>query len=68
MFLVKEPRRKGICSQAYLNQVLEAVVFPYYNKLSVKQKVEFRFIEDRAKVQVRKVRLPYLNRRIHRFD
>ena len=68
MFLVKEPGRKGICSQAYLNQVLEAVVFPYYNKLSAKQKAEFRFIEDGAKVHVRKARLPCLNRGIRRFD
>ena len=68
VFLVKEPGRKGIYSQAYLNQVLKAVVFPYYDKLSTKQKVEFRFMEDRAKVHVGKVRLPCLNRGIYGFD
>jgi hypothetical protein len=50
VFLVKEPGKKGICSTAYLNQVLEAVVFPYYNSLTPEQKVEFIFIEDGAKV------------------
>ena len=68
MFLVKEPRRKGICSQAYLNPVLEAVVFPYYDKLSAKQKAKFRFMEDGAKVHVGKARLPRLNREIRGFD
>jgi transposase len=68
IFLVKEPGRKGICSQAYLNQVLEAVVFPFYNQLSDKQKEEFIFMEDGAKVHKGKARLPCLNRGICGFD
>jgi hypothetical protein len=65
---VKEPRRKGICSQAYLNQVLKAVVFPFYDQLSDKQKEEFIFIEDGAKVDKGKARLLRLNRGIRGFD
>lgn len=37
VFLVKELGKKGICSTAYLNQVLEAVVFPFYDSLTPKQ-------------------------------
>jgi hypothetical protein len=68
VFLVREPRRRGICSQAYLNQVLEAVVFPYYKKLSAKQKAEFKFMENGSKVHLGKARLPRLNLGIHGFD
>jgi hypothetical protein len=60
VFLVKEPGRKGICSAAYLNQVLEAVVFPFYNTLTDKQKGEFIFMEDGAKMHKGKARLPRL--------
>ncbi len=52
----------------YLNQVLKAVVFPFYNKLSDKQKEEFIFIEDSAKVHKGKARLPRLNRGIRGFN
>ena len=68
VFLVKEPGKKGVCSQAYLNQMLKAVVFPYYDKLSAKQKAEFRFMEDGAKVHAGKARLPRLNRGMRGFD
>ena len=57
VFLVKES-----------GQVLEAVVFPYYDKLSAKQKAEFRFMEDGAKVHAGKARLPRLNRGMRGFD
>jgi hypothetical protein len=66
--LVKEEGKKGICSTAYLNQVLKAVVFPFYNSLTLEQKAEFMFIKDRAKVHKGKARLPCLNRRIRGFD
>ena len=52
----------------YLNQVLKAVVFPFYNKLSDKQKEEFIFMEDGVKVHKGKARLPRLNRGIRGFD
>jgi len=68
IFLVKEEGRRGIYSAVYLNQVLKAVVFPFYNKLSDKQKEEFIFIEDSAKVHKGKARLPRLNRGIRGFD
>jgi hypothetical protein len=48
--LVKEPGKKGICSTAYLNQVLEAVIFPCHDSLTSTQKEEFIFMEDEAKV------------------
>jgi hypothetical protein len=66
--LVKEEGKKGICSTAYLNQVLEAVVFPFYDSLTLEQKAEFIFMEDRAKVHKGKARLPRLNRGICGFD
>jgi hypothetical protein len=28
-FIVKEEERKGVCSQAYLNQVLKPVIFSF---------------------------------------
>ena len=57
VFLVKEEGKRGICSTAYLNQVLEAVVFPFYDSLTSAQKEEFIFMEDGAKVHKGKARL-----------
>lgn len=68
VFLVKEDGKKGICSTAYLKQVLEAVVFPFYDSLTDEQKAEFIFIEDGSKVHKGKARLPRLNRGIRGFD
>jgi hypothetical protein len=44
--MVKEEGRKGIYSQAYLNQVLEPIIFPFWASLTDEQKQEWRFIED----------------------
>jgi hypothetical protein len=30
VFLEKKPERKGVCSQAYLEQVLEPIIFPLF--------------------------------------
>jgi hypothetical protein len=68
VFLVKELGKKGICSIAYLNQVLEAVIFPFYDTLTDDQKAEFIFIEDRAKIHKGKAKLPRLNRGIRGFN
>ena len=68
VFLVKEEGKKGICSTAYLNQVLEAVVFPFYDSLTSAQKEEFIFMEDGVKVHKGKAQLPCLNRGIYGFD
>ena len=68
VFLVKEPGKKGICNTAYLNQVLEAVIFPFYDTLTDDQKAEFIFMEDRAKIYKGKAKLPRLNRGIRGFD
>jgi hypothetical protein len=68
VFLVKEPKKKGICSTAYLNQVLKTVVFSFYNSLTPKQQEKFIFIKDRAKVYKEKARLSRLNKGIRGFD
>jgi hypothetical protein len=61
VFLEKKPARKGVYSQAYLEQVLEPVIFPYFNSLSKSQKEEFIFMEDGSKVYKGNTRLPRLN-------
>jgi transposase len=68
VFLTKEEGRRGICSTAYLKQVLEEVVFPYYNQLDENEQEEFIFIEDRSKVHKGKARLPKLEKGIRGFD
>ena len=68
IFLVKELGKKGICSIAYLNQVLNPIVFSWFNSLSVKQKEEFLFIEDRAKIYKSIVKLLRKLRGLRGFD
>jgi transposase len=68
VFLEKGEGRKGVCSQVYLEQVLEGVIFPYYDSLSKKRKEEFIFMEDGSKVHKGKARLPKLNKGIGGFD
>ena len=63
VFLEKLPERRGICSKAYLQQVLEPVVFPLFNTLGL----EYIFIEDGVKVYLGSIRLPRLNHRIRGF-
>ena len=50
----KLPERKGICSKAYLQQVLQPVVFLLFDQIGP----EYIFIEDGAKVYVGSARLP----------
>ena len=50
MFLEREEGTRDICSQAYLHQVLEPVIFPHFDSLTDTQKEEFIFMEDGAKV------------------
>ena len=68
VFLERKPARKGICSQAYLEQVLEPVIFPYFNSLNESQKEEFIFMEDGSKVHKGKAKLPRLNMGIRGFN
>ena len=56
MFVEKLPEQKGVCSKAYLQQVLEPVVFLLFDQLGP----EYIFIEDSSKVHVGKARLPRL--------
>jgi hypothetical protein len=58
----KEEGRKGICSSAYLNQVLEPIVFPFWASLTDAQKQEWYFMEDGS------TRLPRLNNGVRGFD
>jgi hypothetical protein len=66
--LVKEPGKKGIYSIAYLNQVLNPVVFPWFDSLSAKQKEEFLFMEDGAKIHKGVAKLPRKLRGLRGFD
>ena len=68
VFLIREEGKRGIYSTIYLNQVLEAVVFPYYNSLKGAKKRDFIFMEDRAKVHKGKARLLKLEKGIRGFD
>ena len=68
IFLVKEPGMKGICSIVYLKQVLEPMVFPWLDSLTAKQKEEFFFMEDGAKIYARKAKLPRKLRGLRRFN
>ena len=63
VFVTKLPRRKGICSKAYLQQVLQPVVFLLFDQLGL----EYIFIEDSSKVHAGSACLPRLEHSIHRF-
>jgi hypothetical protein len=56
VFLKKLLNRKGICSKAYLQQVLQPVVFLLFNQLGL----EYIFIEDGSKVDVGNVMARYM--------
>jgi hypothetical protein len=64
VFLGKFPGRKGICSKAYLQQVLQPVSFPLFDELDP----EYIFMEDRAKIHTRSARLPYLEHGVRGFN
>jgi hypothetical protein len=48
--------------------VLEPIIFPFWALLTDKQKQEWYFIEDGAKVHKGKARLPRLNYGVYGFD
>src|SRR6266487_1131877 len=64
VFMEKLPNRKGICSKAYLQQVLEPVVFPLFDQLGP----EYIFMEDGAKVHAGSACLPRLSHSVRRFN
>jgi hypothetical protein len=64
VFLEKLPGRKGVCSKAYLEQVLEPVVFPLFDSLGP----EYIFMEDGSKVHLGKARLPRLEHGVRGLD
>jgi len=63
VFMEKLPTRRGICSKAYLQQVLEPIVFPLFDTLNA----EYIFIEDGAKVYASSARLLRLEHGIRSF-
>jgi hypothetical protein len=48
--------------------VLKPIIFPFWALLTDKQKQEWHFIEDSAKVYKGKARLPYLNYSVYSFN
>lgn len=57
VFLERKEGKRGICSTAYKEQVLDAVIGPHYASLSPEQKEKFIFMEDGAKVHMGAARL-----------
>ena len=64
VFLEKEPGAKGITSKAYLNQVLEPVIFPLFDSLGP----EYIYMEDGSGVHKKFARLAWLQHSVHGFD
>ena len=64
VFIEKLPNRKSICSKAYLQQVLEPVVFLLFDQLGP----EYIFIENSTKVYTKSTCLPWLSYSICRFN
>jgi hypothetical protein len=56
VFIEKLLERRGICSKAYLQEVLEPVVFPLFDILGL----EYIFMENSAKVYCGSACLPRL--------
>ncbi len=68
IFLEKEEGMRGIYSKAYLRQVLEGVVFPLYDFMTVEEQEEFIFMEDGAKVHKGFAKGPRATKGILGFD
>jgi transposase len=64
VILEKLSGRRGICSKAYLQQVLQPVVFPLFDYLSP----QYIFMEDGAKVHKGHARLPRLEHNVRGFE
>jgi len=63
VFMKKLPGRRGICSKAYLQQVLQPIIFPLFDRLGP----EYIFMEDGSKVHAGSARLPRLSHGIRGF-
>ena len=64
VFLHRLPERRGICSKAYLQQVLTPVIFPLWDSLDE----SYIFMKDGAKVHLGAARLPRLNHGVRGFS
>ena len=67
MFIEKLEERKGICSKAYLQQVLEPIIFPYWESMG-EETFQWIFMKDGAKVHKGHAKLPRLQAGIRGFD
>lgn len=56
--------QKGICSRAYLEQVLEPIVFPLFETFGS----DYIYMEDGSKVHKGKARLPRLEHGVRGFN
>jgi transposase len=68
IFLEREEGRKGICSTAYLKQILEPYVFELWDSLTEEERLDHIFMEDGAKVHKGVARLARLEKGIRGFD
>ena len=64
VFLTPLEGKKGIYSKAYLQQVLEPIIFPLWDSIDEEERAQYVFIENRAKIHKGKARLPRLERGI----
>jgi DDE superfamily endonuclease len=63
VFIEKLSERKGIYSKAYLQQVLQPIIFLLFDQLGL----EYIFMEDGSKVHAGSARLPRLQHNIRGF-
>jgi hypothetical protein len=68
IFLEKEEGKKGICSKAYLKQVLDGVIFPHWAQMTEKERSKFIFIEDGSKIYKGFAQLAKINSDIRTFE
>jgi hypothetical protein len=68
VFIKHLPGKRGIYNTAYLQQVLEPVVFELRDNMTKDERLEYIFMEDRAKVHKGAARLPRLEKGIRGFD
>jgi hypothetical protein len=56
--------QKGICFRAYLEQILEPIIFPLFEILGL----DYIYMENRSKIYKGKARLPHLEHGVYGFN
>jgi hypothetical protein len=64
VFIEKLLRHKGVCSKAYLQQVLKPIIFPFFKTLGE----DYMYMENESKVHKGNARLPKLQHGIREFN